>query len=52
MREEIYAVEKSANDTWHLSKVCGIYLCELGNIIIYCGIYLCKLKNVLTFCEI
>ena len=52
LREGIYAEENSTNDKWYLSKICGIYLCELGNVLIVCEIFLCELKNILTLCKI
>ena len=48
---KICAEEKDPNNKWYLNKICGIYLCELGNISIFCGIYF-QLKNVSIFCEI
>ena len=52
VREEIYVEENSTNDKWYLSKFWGIYLCELGNVLIVCEIFLCELKNILTLCKI
>ena len=39
------------NESRQLSKIWGIYLCELRNIFIFCRIYLGELENVSKFCE-
>ena len=51
LKEDIWLEEESANDKWQVNKIGGIYLCELGSILIFWRMYLCRLKNVSKFCE-
>ena len=51
LKEDIWVEEGSANDKWQVNKIGGIYLCELGSILIFWRMYLCRLKNVSKFCE-